>query len=250
MLSANNWHKELLEKFCSDGIESFDDSEVLKLLLGYTSYFKNIGKEETNQIVDKLLVHIGSVSGVMDVFPEVVSRLTGMDKKSAMLLNMIPELARKYCRGNQKVDNTRRNEVFDTVQKIGDYLAARYVGFHTEVLSVLILDEKKRFISFDIIQEGSLSSAPVNFERILELLFGYGGHYFVLAHNHPDGKLIPSEEDMMTTEDLFKHSRFFGKEMLEHFIVCYDHYLPILEYMAMRNLLDFDEEDCEDEYGD
>ena len=106
MLGTNNWHKDLLEKFCSEGINSFDDSEVLKLLLGYTSSFKNIGEEETDQIIDKLLVHIGSVSGVMDVFPEVVSRLTGMDRKSAMLLNMIPELARKYCRGNQKVDNT------------------------------------------------------------------------------------------------------------------------------------------------
>ena len=56
-----NHRQRLKKRFLEKGIESFDDHNVLELLLFYA-----IPRKDTNEIGHRLINHFGSISAVFD----------------------------------------------------------------------------------------------------------------------------------------------------------------------------------------
>ena len=54
----------------------------------------------------------------------------------------------------------------------------------------------------------------------------------LLAHNHPNGILEPSEDDRTSTEKVRLTLRMHGVKLLEHYIVVDDKCLPMLKNAA------------------
>jgi len=183
-------HEELLKRFNEYGLESFEQDEMLEILLGYV-----LSDETAGQKAKELLRHLGSVNSVMNMRVEGLIRIAGLSEKCAVLLNIIPKIVRRYRVGNVKT----KGETFDTLEKIGEFCTAKYFGATDEVLSMMLLDSKCRFLGYERVQVGSLALAAVNIEKIAQILFAYDASYFVLIHNHPDGELLPSVEDINTT---------------------------------------------------
>ncbi|MBR4998453.1 MAG: hypothetical protein IKY10_01105, partial [Clostridia bacterium] len=51
----------------------------------------------------------------------------------------------------------------------------------------------------------------------------------ILCHNHPSGNLIPSDEDIETTELLLEVSDIVGIDILDHIIFDCNNYFSFLE---------------------
>lgn len=225
-------HYELVKRFDDSGISDFEQEEILELLLGYV-----LSDDESERRAKALISRLGSVSAVMDMRVEGLTRVEKLSEKSAILINIIPKIMRRYCIDNLDVKNT----VFDHLERIGEYCTARYFGSTDEVLSMMLINERGRFAGYEVVQVGSLASAHVNVEKMAEILFAYDVPYFVLVHNHPDGELLPSEADIKITFWAQKYFKRLGKVMLEHLIVFNNRYMPIIKFAEMEEAGMFDD---------
>jgi DNA repair protein RadC len=52
----------------------------------------------------------------------------------------------------------------------------------------------------------------------------YNAHKFICVHNHPTGDPSPSEQDVITTKEIFNTSKIMGIKFMDHIIIgdnCY-----------------------------
>ena len=101
-----------------------------------------------------------------------------------------------------------------------------------EQVTMLLLDARQRMISFEVVHEGSANSSDLNIRRIVEIALAKGACSIILAHNHPNGELVPSDTDVATTKYLMKALEPIDLRLREHVLVAGDRYLPIVRYIA------------------
>ena len=216
-----NLHKghrnRLKNRFIENGLDSFEDHNILELLLFYS-----IPQKDTNDLAHELINHFGSLKGVFDADYSELLKINGIKENSATLIKMIPAISRAYLRNNSK------NTVLDDVLKMKEFLIHTYYGETKEIVYALFLNNKYELISIDKVFEGSVNSAQVNMRKLTELIFKRNAAAFVLAHNHPDGSPIPSMEDIDTTNILIDTFNTLEIPFIEHFVVTDTACTPII----------------------
>ena len=83
--------KRMKERFIKSGLDDFAPHNILELLLFYS-----IPRGDTNPVAHRLIDTFGSLSGVFDATPEELAKVDGVGENSAILISMIPQIARKY----------------------------------------------------------------------------------------------------------------------------------------------------------
>jgi DNA repair protein RadC len=91
--------------------------------------------------------------------------------------------------------------------------------FNQEVLRVILLDTRYRYISTVEITKGSINESLAFPRDIFRLVISQSAYAFVLAHNHPSGDPAPSEADIRLTRRLDEGARILQINMLDHVIV-------------------------------
>ena len=84
-------------------------------------------------------------------------------------------------------------------------------------------------ISCDMLAEGSSSSAVFDIKQCTQKALLKGAEYAMLTHNHINYNANPSTEDLVTTKKLYNAFDAVGIRLLEHFIICRDQYVPIID---------------------
>ena len=92
---------------------------------------------------------------------------------------------------------------------------------------LIALDSKNRIISSNIIAEGDIDRVPVSRRQIMEEAIRTKAARVVLAHNHPKGLTVPSNEDIVLTQDVCKLLGEVGIELIDHIIVSNDDYISM-----------------------
>ena len=76
--------------------------------------------------------------------------------------------------------------------------------------------------------EGNACFSEVEAYKILNLAVEYGAASVAIAHNHPNGIAMPSEEDIKITNGIKSALEQMKINFLDHFIVVGDRCVPIL----------------------
>src|SRR3989339_453874 len=85
-------HRDRLrERFLSEGLDGFEDHQVLELLLFYA-----IPRADTNPLAHVLLRRYGSLSAVLEADPRDLAATPGIGRKVGALLCLLPHVARRY----------------------------------------------------------------------------------------------------------------------------------------------------------
>lgn len=102
-------------------------------------------------------------------------------------------------------------------------ILARYSKFSAEFLTVTTISENYEVIGSHILAVGASNRAVVNECEILQTVLLDKAKTFILSHNHPDGNMWPSSEDVSLTRKLNEASKILGICFLDHIIVifCY-----------------------------
>ena len=83
-------HRERVKnRFLKEGLDGFEDHQILELLL-----FFSIPRKDTNELAHTLIKKYGSLSAVFEADPADLMSTPGIGRNSAILLNLIPSLAR------------------------------------------------------------------------------------------------------------------------------------------------------------
>ena len=213
-----NHHKghrqRMKERFVHDGMDSFSDYQVLELLL-----FFGIPYKDTNEIAHMLLNKYGSLSGVFNADFHELSAEPGLGPHAALLIRMIPGLARRYSmdRWNAKT------QITDT-DKAGKYAASLFIGIEYEAFYMICLDSQNHVIMPVLIGEGTINEAMIYPRLIVEHALRHKTVVVILAHNHPGGSTEPSLADIEMTKKLSKALEVISVKIMDHIIVAGDKY--------------------------
>ena len=213
MSDEKNLHEghrnRLKNRFLTSGLESFEDHNILEMLLFYS-----IPRKDTNDIAHELIAHFGSLKAVFDADFDELIKVKGISDNSATLIKMIPAISRAYL-----TNKSNKRPVLDDVNAIKEFLFHTYYGETKEVVYVLLLNNKFELISAEKVHEGSVNSAQIELRRLVDLVVKKNASFIILAHNHPDGIPAPSFEDIQTTSDLICSLNLLDIQLVEHFIV-------------------------------
>ncbi len=218
--------QRLKQRFLSEGLFSFEDHEVLELLLYYT-----IPQGDTNPLAHKLLDHFHTLSGVFGADVEELVKVTGIKEHTATLIKLIPQLSQFYTSLA-----VRDKEAITTTEDAGEYVCGRIGCFTNEVFSVICLDAKRRVLAFEIIDEGTVSQANVHPRKVLSCALKYNSAAVILAHNHPSGTMQASENDRRLTQKLCDVLEGVGIHVVDHIIsASADKYYSMSDHGIMPN---------------
>ncbi|MBQ4546691.1 MAG: DNA repair protein RadC [Oscillospiraceae bacterium] len=199
------------------GLDDFEPHNILELLLFYS-----VPRKDTNPLAHRLVNRFGSLSGVFDAGPEELMKVDGITENTAVLISMIPQLARKYL--EDKTDAVNAISGFDD---IGTYLMPKFVGRTVETIMLAALDNKNKIISCSIIAEGENDHASLSKRKVMEEAIRVGATRVVLAHNHPRGFAMPSKEDIHLTEEVYALLRTVEIELVDHIIFAEDDFVSL-----------------------
>lgn len=137
---------------------------------------------------------------------------------------MVSSLSRRYLD-----DKYAAGTVLDTTEKVGSFLKHKFVGRTNEVVYLACLDNKKKLLYCDILTEGTIDSAPITVRRIVEVAMRVAAASVVVAHNHPQGFALPSNDDIATTIKLRNALDAVSVQLLDHIIVAQDDFVSLAD---------------------
>ena len=218
-ISHQGHRKRIKERFVQEGLDHFSDIQVLELLLFYC-----IPRQDTNPIAHNLLDHFGSLSQVLEAPVEELQKVEGMGENAAVFLHLITQVGRYYL-----VNRVSRCRILSTVKECAEYLLPFFYGRRVETVFLLCLDAKCKVLCCKEVGEGSVNSAGISVRRIVETALGVNATTVVLAHNHPSGLAVPSNEDIQTTRRVAMALQAVDIQLADHIVVADGDYVSMVQ---------------------
>lgn len=217
-MSIHDDHRQRVrQRFLESGLDDFHEIQVLELLLFYC-----IPRRDTNPVAHALLEHFGSFSQVMEAPVEELKKVKGMGESSAAFLHLVTAVSRYY-----QVDRVKQVKILPTIEDCGRYLIPFFHGRRNETVFLLCMDAKCKVICCKEIGEGSVNSAGVPIRRIVETALGVSATTVVLAHNHPSGVALPSDNDRAITLWVRDALKTMDIRLSDHIIVADDDFVSM-----------------------
>ncbi len=193
------------EKLLRLGPRALADAELLAVLLR-TGH----GGQDALGLSHSLLQRSGGLCELLRHTPVV----PGLGPARRAELGAVVELARRTL--EQELE---QRPVFDSPQRVREYLQLEIAHREQEVFMVLFLDAQHQLIAAEEMFRGSLSQTSVYPREVVKRALAHNAAAVLLAHNHPSGCAEPSTADAHLTQVLRQALALVDIRVLDHFIV-------------------------------
>ena len=220
--------KRMKERFKEHGLKSFQPHEILEMALFYCIPYK-----DTNALAHELLDSFGSINQLLKTDPEYLMDIKGVGENTALYLAFLKQFM-EYCisqEDTEKLNLKRHSACVEFIRK-----QLRYQ--ENEQLLVVCLDSQMFYIRHDIMSSGTVSQTSVNIRAIVNHALKFNATGIVIAHNHPSGSPLPTREDNMLTETIYKALNYVEISLLDHIIIGGNDYYSYLKDGKFEELLD------------
>ncbi len=219
--NLHSGHRQRLKnKFVEFGLDSFNEHEVLELILTYAIPYK-----DTNELAHNLLNMYGSIYDVCNAKYEDLIANRGIKRESAIFLNLLAQFSdymySKKDRGNIKSLNN--------IKSIISYFRKKHIVKDKEEFFCLCLSSNYALIKEIKIEGIDDLSVSFDFKLLLSQITATHCSSVVFIHTHPHGQCIPSKEDIDITFKLLVGCKLLGIELSDHIIFNED------DYYSMKN---------------
>lgn len=212
--------KRVREEFLRNG---FDDNtpvhKILELLLFYA-----IPRKDTNEIAHMLENRFHSLAGILDAPIEQLTEVPGVGESAAILLKLIMPIARRY-----QADKNEKNARYSSIDDICKFLMNQYFGYNKEVFSISSFSANGKMLGYDVLRVGNIAEVSISTREIIEIVLKYHAVCVVIAHNHPGGTALPSDEDVAVTETIGSALNHINVKLLDHIIIAGDDYVSMAQ---------------------
>ena len=221
----NGHRKRLKEKFSELGGAAFSDHELLELLLFYS-----IPRRNTNEIAHQLMERFGSINRMVEATEDELKLVCGIGDNSVVLLKLVLMLAKRYA-SEQRIDSKR----LDSIEAIVDFANQHTMGAVKELVYAVYMDDNLSVIDCCLIASGTVNEVRPMMRTVLELCLLKRSTSVLIFHNHPNGGVEPSREDIHFTKLMERELKMIGSELLEHIIVDGKDYFALLQHIKNTN---------------
>ena len=197
------------EKLLARGAGALADAELLALLLR-TGYKGRSVVAMAQDVLDAC----GGFAGLLNADPARLKPLKGLGPAKRAEVLAVMEVARRAL-AQQMADAP----VFDSPQRVKDYLGLQLAGRTQEVFAVLFLDGQHRMLRLEEMFQGTLMQTSVYPREVLKRALALNAGAVVLAHNHPSGVAEPSRADAYLTQTLKTALKMIDVQVLDHIVV-------------------------------
>lgn len=208
-------HRDRLrEKYKKEGLTNMPEHEVLELLMFYS-----IPRGNTNELAHQLINKFGSLANVFEADVDALMQVKGIGKVTASLISFQRDMCKRYFESKRQINN-----MVLTRENAGEIIKSLFYGEMNELFYMVALDGRNRIINKDMICEGTTDSVHVYTRKVISRALDLNARKVIFAHNHPNGILVPSEEDRKTTQMLKTALAFIDVAVEDHIIVAHDRY--------------------------
>lgn len=179
----------------------------LELLEKFLSYA--VSKEQSFEIL-KNVSETDNFSSTIDLLAN-----RGINDLSEFLI-LFRKVAKAYLQTAYLVKN---GDKFDTTQKLCDYFEISFLGVRNEEIHAIGLDNELHIVCEIVLNVGSPSKVGFSLRQFADFVIRNNLSRIAIAHNHPNGTFIPSNEDLMCTKRLVEFLDMIDTELIDHIVV-------------------------------
>lgn len=201
--------RRLRRKFATSGMEALHEYEVLELLLTYV-----IQRQDVKPRAKDLLERFVSLKGVFDAEPDDLKAIKGIGGESALFFKLLKDTASLYLKAKAK----EKKQVTCTTELL-DFCRTVMGGKKDEEFCVIYMDVQNQIIEFETVQKGVVNQAVVYPRQVLESALKKKASAIILAHNHPSGRVRPSDADIRLTKTIQEAAKMLDILVHDHIII-------------------------------
>ncbi len=195
---------------CEKGedVKDLADIDLLAIVLGTgTKGFDVI------DMATYLLKHFGGLRGIATSGLRELSSVKGIGLKKAIKIKTSFEIGRRAIMSEKIINHIGSPEA------VWKLLLPETAGLEKEQFYVVMVNNKNHLLKKSLISVGTISQTIVHPREVFRDAIREGATSIIIAHNHPSGSVIPSDEDIMVTERLIETGKILGIPVVDHVIV-------------------------------
>lgn len=224
-----NHRKRVKTKYENYGLDAFDQHQALELLLFYC-----IPQRDTNEIAHRLISRFGTFGQVLDAPIKELEKVEGVGHNVALYLKLLRDSQRYYS-----IHKETEEIILNDINACGQYLVNYFDGYKVEAIYMLGLDAKCKVMCCREVVRGSVNAVPFSVRKIVDMALNENVTSVVLAHNHPSGLAIPSEEDVHTTYKVAAALKMVDVTLVDHIVVCESDFVSMVHSKQYNANLNF-----------
>ena len=197
------------EKLLARGAGALADAELLALLL--RTGLPGLG---VLQMAQSLLDRFGGLAGLLQADIDALKAVKGLGPAKRAEVAAVLEIARRVL-----AQQLAERPLFDSPQRVKDYVALQLRPLAHEAFAVLFLDSQHRLMTLEVMFRGTLAHTSVHPREIVKRALALNAAAVVLAHNHPSGAAEPSRADELVTQGVHAALQLVDVRVLDHLVV-------------------------------
>lgn len=208
------------EKLIAKGKASLSDAELIAILIGSGNK-----KESAVGLSKRILAFVGNnLNNLSKLSKESLTQFNGIGEAKAISIITALELGRRRQFEQEffkpKIGSSR--DVFTLMQPIIGEL-------DHEEFWVLYVNNSNTVIAKDQISKGGLTATVVDIRVVLKKAIETMCVAIIICHNHPSGKLKPSEGDIDVTNRIGEAAKTLDIKLLDHLIITQKSYFSFAD---------------------
>lgn len=216
-LNIKSWAKEdrPREKLLLKGTSALSDTELIAILLG-----TGTASMSAVDVAKTILQTVGNnLDDLARLSVKDLTKIKGIGQAKAITIVSALELGRR-----RKETNTQTRPKISGSKDAYDLLKGDLMDLAHEEFWVVLLNRANRIIKKQQISLGGVHGTVADPKIIFKLALEELASGIIVAHNHPSGNLIASQQDIDLTKKLKEAGKLLEIQLLDHLIVAGKNY--------------------------
>lgn len=210
------------EKMLSLGATKLTDVELLAIILRTGTRTRDLSQTAID-IARKLLT-------IFDNSLEMLSKRDALELASISGIGIVKAvtLAAAFELGRRINGSTNeKTPLLNNPEAVYNFIYRDFAGEKREIFKVIALSTSGRVKRVKTLTEGTLNASLVDPRAVFKFAILEEAASIIVVHNHPSGRLEPSQEDIRVTRDLVRSGELLEISVHDHLIVGSGGYLSM-----------------------
>lgn len=200
-------------RFLQTGLDSFEDYQVLELLLFYA-----VPRRDVNETAHLLINRFGSLSGVLDAPEEELCEIPGVGPGVAQFLNLIPEIMVQMTH----LSDQQQDVICRTPQDLANILTERKIDLPLGEILLILIDSTYQVVAIHPI--GNFKALTLH--AIVRHTSCSRASQIVLVERMEDRTTPPSPKRLQVLNDLGRQLQVLETPIWDYYTVDFSGGLP------------------------
>lgn len=211
-ISIKDWALEdrPREKMMARGAGALTKAELLAIIIG-----SGTTKKSAVELMSEILQDCNDrLSNLSKMSLEALTRYDGIGPAKALSIMAAAEIGRR--RAEESSDDLLQIASGEDVMR---YMRPKVQDLDHEESWVLLLNNNAKLIRCVHLSTGGITETAVDVRMLLKEALLSNATSFILVHNHPSGRMFPSNADKELTNHVQKAGKIMNIRMIDHVIV-------------------------------